>query len=114
MSSIQIEILQFWEKKEVLRGWKREPTLERTLAGADWRTAGEFGDSILSRIHASERRREWLEARAQGNFAALVSILEDFECERPREVAHAIDLQRRDRAFLDERVAVRKERFGSA
>jgi hypothetical protein len=114
MGSIQIRILQFWDKRHVPRGWKRESTLERELSGAVWRETGEFGDSVLSQIRASERWSEWQEARERGNFAAVASILEDFGCERPREVAHRIDLQRRDRAFLNERVALEKERFGSA
>lgn len=113
MNSIQIEILEFWEKREVMAGWKRELILERKLAGAAWGETGEFGDTVLNRIHNSQRRREWLEAQKQGDFAVLVSTLEEFGCQRPREVAHAIDIQGRERTLRSEREALYRKRFPS-
>jgi hypothetical protein len=42
----------------------------------------------------------------------MVSILRSFECERPEQVAHMLDLDRRRTALGHEFRALHEERFG--
>ena len=111
MNSIEIEILEFWEKQPILQGWNRVEGLERSLAGKAWIETDQFDDSVMTRIHASDRKQEWMEAMRGGDFGTMVAVLEHFECERPREVAHMLDSQRLQRDCLNHRVALHRERF---
>lgn len=116
MGSIEIAILEFWQRYNVRGGWQRDRSLERPLAGADWHETGQVvpPESVLSRIHRSERRADWLKALQAGNFAEMVAILDHFGCERSAEVAHMLDIRRRERAFVDEISGLRRERFDGA
>ena len=49
---------------------------------------------------------------AEGHFARMAAILNDFGCERPRQVAHMLDLGRRRDTLSDEVRALYEERFG--
>jgi len=114
MGSLQIAILEFWERKDVDKGWERDASMERPLSDADWDGTGEImvPQTVFRRIHDSDQKEEWLRARREGHFARMTAILNSFGCSRPREVAHMLDIERRYEATLDEFAALHEKRFG--
>lgn len=114
MNSLEIRILEYWRKDDVVRGWKRDPGLECLLVDAEYDNTGgsALQKPVFLRIHDSDLRDEWIEIRRVGDFAAMVRMLRRFGCDRAIEVAHMLDCQRREEAFRVEMAAVRAERFG--
>ena len=113
MTSDQIAVLEFWERDGSTTVWTRDPTMERPLVDAERDEPGKMlREAVFFRIHESDRKEEWMLARREGHFARMAAILNDFGCERPREVAHMLDLERRRKALFEEFTALHEERFG--
>jgi hypothetical protein len=114
MSSLEMHVLEFWCRTDILSEWRRDSELERPLANANWDATGEDESphSVIARIYSSERQDEWRRAYGEGNFPAMVDFLTAFGCERPDHVANMLDLSRRERLFREELSAVREERLG--
>lgn len=110
MNSEQIAVLQFWQRYDILAGWRREPSWERALVDGPWDTVGKMSGQV--RIKAAGRDEEWFKARREGDFEAMTAILVEVGCERPREVANMLDLDRRKQAFDMESYALHCERVG--
>jgi hypothetical protein len=115
MSALQISVLEFWSREgHPIPRWQRDHSMERPLADAIHNQTGEIipDRPVFLRIHESMRKDDWMRANEDGNFSKMVSILTQFECNRPVEVAQMLDYQRRNQIFLREIVALRKQRIG--
>ena len=116
MSALQIAVIEFWSKEgQPFPKWVRHPEWERPLADAD--VIGEDAPQpIWRRIANSERDGAWETARRSGDFSTMVAILAEFGCERPKEVAHSLDVERRRklrlREWMVEDETLREARFG--
>ena len=116
MTSVEIEILEFWYRADISAKWQRDASLERLLADAS-PTAGRESappEPVYLRIHNSERKDEWHQARERGDFPAMVEFLAAFGCERPADVANMIDLDQREQSFRREIWGLTAERLGKA
>jgi hypothetical protein len=111
MNSMEIAVLQFWECHDTLRGWRRHPSWERPMVDAAWKGA-EGSSPIFLQIYRSERKEEWSRALSAGDCPQMLAILESFGCERAAEVAHMLDLERREAEFAAQRIRLHSERFG--
>jgi hypothetical protein len=118
MSSFEMEVLEFWDRvpwdkeRKIESHWKRDSGMERPLAEADWDKPGPLPEPVFLRIRNSDQKDEWHRAERGGDFARMVSILRSFGCERPEQVAHMLDLDRRRMALTHEFRALHEERFG--
>lgn len=115
MSSFQIAVVEYWTRDSALtRDWRRDESMERPLVDADWRgIATEIPEApIFLRIYQSTQKDDWQRARNEGDFSTMASILSAFGCERPREVAHMLDLERRQKLLNDEAIELARARFG--
>jgi len=96
MSSIEVKILEYWRPLSFPnRGWERIPEWERQLVDANWDEGSEQNESVLSRLHGSSHEADWRQARRDGNFPVMVSILRKLGCELPESVAHMLDAESR-------------------
>jgi hypothetical protein len=97
MSSLEISVLEFWYRDDVLLPWQRDPRLERPLVDGPNDTNGASPPlkPVFLRIYDSHKENERRAARAQGDYPTMVALLAQFGCERPSEVANMIDLDRR-------------------
>ncbi|WP_336979541.1 hypothetical protein [Altererythrobacter fulvus] len=115
MTVRQVEVLEFWARVgRPIPAWFRDHAWERPLVDAD--LIGKTPPRpIFQQIHASDRKSDWMQAMKKGDFGAMAAILAEFGCERPREIAHAFDLQRRHgramRDYVDTAKILRKQRF---
>ena len=113
MTSLEIRVLEFWTKDgRISNAWRRDADWERPLIHANWDSDAQDDEGVWGRILDSDRIDEWSQARRDGDFATMVAILKEFDCERPLEVAHMIDVERRYQLLRDETWAVRNDRFG--
>jgi hypothetical protein len=113
-SSLEIKILEFWWRTGIRAEWQRDKRLERLLVDANGNGTGETEppQPVFLRIHNSEKRDEWRQARERGDFSAMTKLLAEFGCERPADVANMVDLDRREQASMRERWALTEERLG--
>lgn len=111
MTSLEVRILEFWVRDGTFDPWRRDKSMERPLVDVNW-DDNEEPDAVWYRIFHSDRRDEWQRARLSGDVAAMRTILQAFDCERPAEVAHMLDVERRHVLFRDEIAALRRERLG--
>ncbi|SNS91462.1 hypothetical protein SAMN06295955_107150 [Sphingopyxis indica] len=114
MTSLQVRILEYWvqDRGTIPHIWRREPSMERPLAHANWASGGDEDQGVWGQILDSDRIEEWTRARQSGDIAAMCGVLQAFDCERPAKVAHILDVERRYRLFKDEISALSIERFG--
>lgn len=113
MSSVEIRILEFWTRDKIQQDWQRVPSLERPLVDArhDIADPNFTFKPVFLRIYNSEKSDEWRHARDSGDFSEMVRLLKAFDCEHPIEVAHMIDLERRQKLFQLELSKLRDARF---
>jgi hypothetical protein len=113
MTSLEMRVLEFWTKDgRISNAWRRDTDWERPLIHANWDSDAQDDEGVWGRILDSDRIDEWSQARRDGDFATMVAILKEFDCERPLEVAHMIDLERRYQLLRDKTSAIRNDRFG--
>jgi hypothetical protein len=114
MSSLEISILEFWHRSSLMQNWQRDCCMERPLVDTHYHGVFETESAkpVFLRIYESDRNNEWRQAQEEGNFPLMVDILTAFDCERPKSVAHMLDLERRDRLVRNDIAAVRKHRLG--
>ena len=114
MTSLEVRILEYWvqDRGSVRHTWQRDPTMERPLVHLNWDSGGHEDQGVWDRILDSDGIDEWRQLRRGDDVAAMTAFLIAFDCERPAEVAHMFDVERRYRLFRDEVSAVRAERFG--
>jgi hypothetical protein len=120
MGSLQVAVLEYWVKDWVEEGkripkWRRDGIVERPLI--DWNWHGDKAETPAPpaslQIHNSPQKGDWMRAREEGDLDAMAGLLAAFGCERPKEVAHMLDLERRQRAFSTQVIELDKARFGS-
>ena len=109
MRSLEIAVLEFWRKNNW--AWERNSAFEIPLADSDWCHGNRDVAPMHLRISNSDQGREWYKARKEGDFETMVRILTSFGCERAIEVAHMVDVQRRQEELAAEVRALCKERL---
>lgn len=113
MRSLQIQIIEYWEFIRVGK-FARNRAMEIPLADAD-----SIANVSVSRDGGAYRRiveaalwGDWQNAILQGDYQAMVEILEEVGCSCPRELAHMVDMERQERHFRHQMAELRKNRLG--
>ena len=110
MSSLEIEVLEFWHKPDQhwKSPWQRDPSLEKPLIDYEGEAFKEH--PVLWRIQDSEKREDWKDAWKAGDLARMEEFLSSVGCQRSREVAKMIDLDRRQDDFRKQIMELRRQR----
>jgi len=90
-----MEVLEFWfNERGYGDNWQRDKTLERPLQDAryDEDNPLDLKPTVLDQIMCWKKVALWDEAVASSDKGTMVSILRQFNCEMPEEVARMVDL----------------------
>lgn len=95
-SSMEIEVLEFWERTGL--EWTRDETMELPLADADWFNSSIVApQSITHRILLAGLEDDWTAAYRANDRARKKQLLEIVACSRPDDVLDLFERkQRRD------------------
>ena len=115
MNSLQMSVLEYWVREgRPIPEWRRDSDMERPLVDANWHgaSAEDAEMPVFLKIQKSPWKGDWIQARDAGDLDAMTNLLAAFGCERPKEVAHMLDLERRQQAFSNQVIELDKARFG--